>query len=717
MMFLRFLLVVLSASPCIGVLPTAEITVVSSTSSMRTSRVASESSTATKLYASEASFGRYAPMRYSDNEKSMTFTPKRIPSSNPYLCNEDKSFSVPPSSVLLVPRGLCTFEKKAYLAEKAGAEAIIIHGSLSSRYGVNSTTGNVIFPEDRVDYDCNYGKSFIPKKDIKLPYKESNDYVMKKYGTSQPKCSSKMCLLTGVENGKNETMEACCAWDLHVWLYSDPNITSNSVTIPALFITTQQFDTIVNVLLSSDVQLQLNQRYSPKYNISAILIWALGVFVAALGSYLSASEYYRFIESKSLAKVETSNNIGSNREDMLPLEGHNSSHSSSTSTVNSYSSGPQSEESLDLTVEHALFFILMASGSLLFLFYLKVYNLVKVMYGLGCSGAIAQVLFHPLFQRLNNMFCSHCDLNAPCVTIKKFDIGTLSYLDVISGSCGYILGISWLIVGFSIRHPDTNTFYWIVQDIFGACICINFLSVIRIQNLKVATVLLCVAFFYDIFFVFISPLIFDKSVMITVATSGGPPTADPTWCEKYPDEKDCQGGDPLPMLFTLPRFGDYASGSSMLGLGDIVLPGLLISFCRRLDVAKYMVGLRFEEGCQLKTQSFCDNVTSRNGATSCCCCNGGYFLPCCIAYAVGLLMANAAVYLMQMGQPALLYLVPCCLGITCYIAWMKGELIDLWNGPKVLKTVDDMMNERDEDSSVPRERPIVSAEHHSQINN
>jgi signal peptide peptidase-like protein 2B len=33
-----------------------------------------------------------------------------------------------------------------------------------------------------------------------------------------------------------------------------------------------------------------------------------------------------------------------------------------------------------------------------------------------------------------------------------------------------------------------------------------------------------------------------------------------------------------------------------------------------------------------------------------------------VAYAIGLFMANAAVYIMEMGQPALLYLVPCCLG-------------------------------------------------------
>ena len=58
----------------------------------------------------------------------------------------------------------------------------------------------------------------------------------------------------------------------------------------------------------------------------------------------------------------------------------------------------------------------------------------------------------------------------------------------------------------------------------------------QINSLKVATALLSAAFFYDIFWVFLSPLIFKESVMIAVATGGGP-TEDPTLCEKYPRTK------------------------------------------------------------------------------------------------------------------------------------------------------------------------------------
>jgi Signal peptide peptidase len=51
-------------------------------------------------------------------------------------------------------------------------------------------------------------------------------------------------------------------------------------------------------------------------------------------------------------------------------------------------------------------------------------------------------------------------------------------------------------------------------------------------------------------------------------------------------------------------------------------------------------------------------------------------------------MANAAVYFMHMGQPALLYLVPCCLGTMVVLGYRRSELLQLWQGPTVLQVAD-----------------------------
>lgn len=67
---------------------------------------------------------------------------------------------------------------------------------------------------------------------------------------------------------------------------------------------------------------------------------------------------------------------------------------------------------------------------------------------------------------------------------------------------------------------------------------------------------------------------------------------------------------------------------------------------------------------------------------------GGYFGPLTIAYGFGLAMAFLAVHLMQMGQPALLYLCPACLGGMVILGKVKGELNELWNGSNRIKKCD-----------------------------
>ena len=95
-------------------------------------------------------------------------------------------------------------------------------------------------------------------------------------------------------------MEACCAWDLHVWLYSDPSIPTwyEPVHIPAFYVTMEEGSQLLATMAESDnaggavaVGVTMYARWAPTYNPSAALIWALGVLVCFVASYLSASEY------------------------------------------------------------------------------------------------------------------------------------------------------------------------------------------------------------------------------------------------------------------------------------------------------------------------------------------------------------------------------------------------------------------------------------------
>jgi len=199
-----------------------------------------------------------------------------------------------------------------------------------------------------------------------------------------------------------------------------------------------------------------------------------------------------------------------------------------------------------------------------------------------------------------------------------------SWTDAISECIGAALSISFLL----FRNNDK--FGWLLQDSIAIMLLLTIQRTLRLPNLKTGTLLLVCSFFFDIFWVFLSPIIFKKSVMIEVATGGGT-------------------GQSVPMVLKIPSFGDEFSGQfKILGLGDIAIPGLLISLLLRHDLTR--------------------------GSTLC----GGYFTAGVIGYALGLLATFISLYLMKHGQPALLFLVPGTLLPTCAIALCKGELGQLW---------------------------------------
>ncbi|XP_038984290.1 signal peptide peptidase-like 2 isoform X5 [Phoenix dactylifera] len=191
----------------------------------------------------------------------------------------------------------------------------------------------------------------------------------------------------------------------------------------------------------------------------------------------------------------------------------------------------------------------------------------------------------------------------------------------------------------------------------GICLMITVLQVARLPNIKVASALLTSAFFYDIFWVFLSPLIFHKSVMIAVARG------------------DNSGGEAIPMLLRIPRFSDPWGGYDMIGFGDILFPGLLVAFSFRFDKSTkkgvlngYFLWLVL--GYAFGIIHSCEDIRYAIGVRT-------VPVPC---VCMGLSLTYLGLYLMNgHGQPALLYLVPCTLGVAVILGGIRGELNDLWN--------------------------------------
>ncbi|XP_024044231.1 signal peptide peptidase-like 5 isoform X4 [Citrus clementina] len=113
---------------------------------------------------------------------------------------------------------------------------------------------------------------------------------------------------------------------------------------------------------------------------------------------------------------------------------------------------------------------------------------------------------------------------------------------------------------------------------------------------------------------------------------------------------DNSSGESIPMLLRIPRLFDPWGGYDMIGFGDILFPGLLICFAFRYD------------------------KENKKGVVK------GYFLWLIIGYGFGLFLTYLGLYLMNgHGQPALLYLVPCTLGLTVILGLARGELKHLWD--------------------------------------
>ncbi|XP_045347305.1 signal peptide peptidase-like 2B isoform X2 [Leopardus geoffroyi] len=180
---------------------------------------------------------------------------------------------------------------------------------------------------------------------------------------------------------------------------------------------------------------------------------------------------------------------------------------------------------------------------------------------------------------------------------------------------------------------------WILQDALGVAFCLYMLKTIRLPTFKACTLLLLVLFVYDVFFVFITPFLTKSgnSIMVEVAT--GP--------------SDSATHEKLPMVLKVPRLNASPLALcdrpfSLLGFGDILVPGLLVAYCHRFDI-------------QVQSSRV-------------------YFVACTVAYGIGLLVTFMALALMQRGQPALLYLVPCTLMISCALALWRRELGMFWTG-------------------------------------
>lgn len=178
---------------------------------------------------------------------------------------------------------------------------------------------------------------------------------------------------------------------------------------------------------------------------------------------------------------------------------------------------------------------------------------------------------------------------------------------------------------------------FLVSNFIAWALAMTSLGVISLGSFQTGVILLAGLFFYDIFWVF------GTDVMMTVATKIEAPVKF-----LYTAPSPPPGAEPRAYPF------------SVLGLGDVVIPGLFVRFMGKMDQV-------------LQPQKF------------------SYFNASTIGYAAGLSLCFVVNEITQAGQPALLYLDPACVGSALACGAVNGQLNEVWNFEEEIVEVDDEM--------------------------
>jgi minor histocompatibility antigen H13 len=283
-------------------------------------------------------------------------------------------------------------------------------------------------------------------------------------------------------------------------------------------------------------------------------------------------------------------------------------------------SGEEEEEKM--TAQDAYQFPFYA-GAFLFGLYVAFKVVGKELVNYILTGYLLFVCFGALYKTISPLLLPYFPSSSRTV-LTSFTVPAIPYLidaPIPLSLSGADLTIASCCVFLIQQYVFSK--HWLLNNLLGLCLSYQGVALLglRIKSYKVGCILMGGLFFYDIFWVF------GTEVMVTVAKSFDAP---------------------VKLLFPKSLWAaEYAF--SMLGLGDIVLPGAFVSFLFRYDLHRAAASKDKSSGTPYFTINF-----------------AFYFL--------GLVLTFFVMHYFQAAQPALLYLVPACLGSSLITSIFLGDL-------------------------------------------
>ena len=191
--------------------------------------------------------------------------------------------------------------------------------------------------------------------------------------------------------------------------------------------------------------------------------------------------------------------------------------------------------------------------------------------------------------------------------------------------------ITWVHVLMALGSVATTAYYvatknWIASNIFGEAFATSAISMIQLDTFVTGIILLGGLFVYDIFWVF------GTDVMVSVAKSFDVP---------------------VKVLFPRNVLSSPNANFAMLGLGDIVIPGVFIALCLKFD------------------HHLAETKKGMNGRRP-------YFTAAMVFYLLGLFTTMYVMHTWKAAQPALLYLSPAGILSVLLTALVRGELKEVF---------------------------------------
>lgn len=284
-----------------------------------------------------------------------------------------------------------------------------------------------------------------------------------------------------------------------------------------------------------------------------------------------------------------------------------------------------------ISQEDAMKFPLVGSAVLFGLFLVlkffdkDVVNLLFSVYFSGLGAVSLQALLVPLTMPLQSPDDS---------AIKLPLIGRATMYELLCWLAGVVVAAAY----FKTKH-------WALNNLLGFSFSVHGIEKLSLGSFKVAAILLCGLFFYDIFWVFgTDKLLTGDSVMVTVAKSLDAPIK---LLFPKPGKTLAAAAAAQAVVNATAAVGAVAKPEfSLLGLGDIVIPGTLLALLLRFDAES--ANAEPTEGAHAKFAK-------------------PFFHVCLLGYVAGLATTLFVMEYFGAAQPALLYLVPSCLGSTLVV--------------------------------------------------